>query len=187
MKSFKLVNPLIVGNFNTDYTSESGIDAVSQFWNDFSSHITGNLPAIYVTLKDKDTEKLSHYKISEKINKESKTSEFTIAEFKVDLTAAKEKKFLKGIEKFNNKINSKIARQTGGEAEKKSERKRYKDNSSSSSSDDSDYYNFRRYRRLTQPVSYFYYTPLIYDVDCVFIPTFTAPLSPYIQLYYPIF
>jgi hypothetical protein len=30
MKSFKLVNPLIIGQFNTEYTAENGLQAVSQ-------------------------------------------------------------------------------------------------------------------------------------------------------------
>lgn len=188
MKSFKLVNPLIVGSFNTEYTSESGLDAVNQFWNDFSSHITGNLPNIYVTLRENGTNNLSHYKIAEKVNKGSKTTEFTIAEYNLDLSESKKNKFIKGVEKYEKKVNAKISRQTGGDAEKKPEKKRYKDSSSSSSSSDSDdYYNFGKYRRLTQPVSLFYYTPVLYNVDSVFIPTFTVPLTPYVKLYMPYF
>ena len=189
MKSFKLVNPLIVGSFNTDYTAETGLDAANQFWNDFSTHITGNLPNIYVTLREEGTRNLSHYKISEKVNKGSKSTEFTISEYNAELSDAKTKKFLKEVEKYENKVNAKISRQTGGEVEKKPEKKRYKDSSSSSSSDsDSDnYYNFGKYRRLTQPITMFYYTPLLYSVPSVFIPTFNVPLTPYVKLYMPMF
>ena len=124
MKSFKLVNPLIVGNFNTEYTSESGLDAVSQFWNDFSSHITSNVPHIYVTLQEGGSEKLTHYKISEKTNNKSKTAEFSIAEYNLDLSSSQEKKFLNEVNKYEKKVNSQISRQVGGDPEKKPERKR---------------------------------------------------------------
>jgi len=194
MKSFKLVNPLIVGSFNTDYTAETGLDAANQFWNDFSTHITGNLPNIYVTLREEGTRNLSHYKISEKVNKGSKSTEFTISEYNAELSDAKTKKFLKEVENYENKVNAKISRQTGGDdnkkdGEKKPEKKRYKDSSSSSSndSDSDDYYNFGKYRRLTQPITMFYYTPLLYSVPSVFIPTFNVPLTPYVKLYMPMF
>lgn len=189
MKSFKLVNPLIIGNFNTEYTAESGLDAVSQFWNDFSSHITSNVPHIYVTLQEGGSEKLSHYKISEKTNKKSKSAEFSIAEYSLDLSSKQEKAFLTQVNKFEEKVNSQISRQIGGDTEKKSERKRYNASSSSSSDSDSDdeYFNFGKYRRLTQPISFFYYTPLIYKVDSVFLPTFNVPLTPYVKLWLPMY
>jgi hypothetical protein len=188
MKSFKLVNPLIVGSFNTDYTAETGLDAANQFWNDFSTHITGNLPNIYVTLQEGGSQNLYHYNISEKINRGTKTTEFTISEHNVDLSAAKKNKFLNGVKKYETKINAQISRQTGGDVEKKPEKKRYKDkDSSSSSSDSDDYYNFGKYRRLTQPITMFYYTPLLYNVNSIFLPTFNVPLTPYVKLYMPMF
>mgnify|MGYP003340605375 FL=1 len=189
MKSFKLVNPLIVGNFNTEYTSESGLDAVSQFWNDFSSHITSNVPHIYVTLQEGGSEKLTHYKISEKTNNKSKTAEFSIAEYNLDLSSSQEKKFLNEVNKYEKKVNSQISRQVGGDPEKKPERKRYNASSSSSSDSDSDdeYFNFGKYRRLTQPISFFYYTPSIYKVNSVFLPTFNVPLTPYVKLWLPMY
>ena len=188
MKSFKLVNPLIVGNFNTEFTAESGLDAVSQFWNDFSSHITSNLPHIYVTLQENGTNNLSHYKISEKTDTKSKNAEFSISEYNVELSNSQQKKLLNKVNEFERKVNKQINRQVGGEPEKKPERKRYNKSSSSSDSDsDDEYFNFRKYRRLTQPISFFYYTPVIYEVDSVFIPTFNVPLTPYVKLYMPMF
>ena len=189
MKSFKLVNPLIVGNFNTEFTSESSLDAVSQFWNDFSTHITSNVPHIYVTLQESGTNNLSHYKISEKTDVKSKNAEFSISEFNLELSNSKQKKFLSKVNQFETKVNKQISRQTGGDPEKKPDRKRYNKSSSSSSDSDSDdeYFNFRRYRRLTQPISFFYYTPTIYEVNSVFIPTFNVPLTPYVKLWVPMF
>ncbi len=188
MKSFKLVNPLIIGQFNTEYKAENGLEAISQFWNDLGKHVTNNVPHIYVTLKDNGNN-LSHYKISEKLNGGSKITDFTITEHKVDLSAAAKKKFLDKVKTFETKTSSIIEKQVGGEITKKPSRNRHKDSSSSSSdsSDDDDYYNFTRYRKLTQPINMWYYTPTIYGVNSVFVPTFNAPVVPYVKLWLPMF
>jgi hypothetical protein len=182
MKSFKLVNPIILGKFNTEYQTESGIEAVSQFWSDLGSHITNNMPALYVTLKDNNNE-LSHYKISEKLSGGSKVANYTITELENSMSSKDVEKFLSKVNTYEKKINKKIQKQTGGV---KSERKRHKDSSSSSSSVDSDdYYNFTKYKRLTQPISMWYYTPSIYGVNSVFVPTFNVPIVPYVKIWIP--
>ena len=185
MKSFKLVNPLILGQFNTEYKAESGIDAIGQFWGDLSTHVTNNMPALYVTLKD-ESNQLTHYNISEKLKDGSKITDYTISEVDTKMTAKESKKFLKKVEKYEKQTNAKIQRQSGGV--KNPERKRDEDSSSSSSSSDSDsddYYNFTKYRRLTQPISMWYYTPSIYRVGSVFVPTFTVPIVPYVKIWIP--
>lgn len=186
MKSFKLVNPLIIGQFNTEYTAENGLQATEQFWHDLGSHITNNVPHIYITLKDEQNQ-LSHYKISEKLNSTSKMTDFTINEYNLDLDASKKNKFLDNVSKFEKKTNSLIQRQSGGV--KKPKRDRSKASSSSSTDSDSDldddYYNFSKYKRLTQPISMWYYTPTLYNVNSVFVPTFKSLVVPYVKLWLP--
>lgn len=184
MKSFKLVNPLILGQFNTEYKAESGIDAIGQFWKDLSTHITNNIPALYVTLKD-ENDKLIHYKISEKIKEGLKIADYTISEVDITMTDEENKEFLKNIEENERKLNDKINKQVGGV--KKPNRSRQNDSSSTSSvdSDEEDYYNFTRYKRLTQPISMWYYTPSIYRVGSVFVPTFNVPVVPYVKIWIP--
>ena len=189
MKSFKLVNPLIIGQFNTEYKAENGLEAISQFWNDLSTHLTNNVPNLYVTLKDGQNN-LSHYKIEEKLSGGSKITDFNISEFKLNLSQKAQHKFIEKVESFEQKTNTKIAKQLGGAKAKQSrdsKDKRYKDSSSSSSdsSDDEDYYNFSKYKRLTQPISMWYYAPTLYNVDSVFIPTFVSPIVPYVKLWLP--
>ncbi len=192
MKGFKLVNPLIIGQFNTEYKAENGLEAISQFWNDLSTHLTNNVPNLYVTLKDSQNN-LSHYKIEEKLSGGSKLTDFNISEFKLNLSQKAQQKFIEKVESFENKTNNKIARQLGGaKAKAKQSRdskdKRYKDSSSSSSSDssdDEDYYNFSKYKRLTQPISMWYYAPTLYGVNSVFVPTFVNPIVPYVKLWLP--
>ncbi len=192
MKGFKLVNPLIIGQFNTEYRAENGLEAISQFWNDLSTHLTNNVPNLYVTLKDEQNN-LSHYKIEEKLSGGSKMTDFNISEFKLNLSQKAQKKFVEKVESFEQKTNNKIARQLGGAKAKakqsrESKDKRYKDSSSSSSSDssdDDDYYNFSKYKRLTQPISMWYYAPTLYGVNSVFVPTFVNPIVPYVKLWLP--
>ncbi len=193
MKSFKLVNPLIIGQFNTEYKAENGLEAISQFWNDLSTHLTNNVPNLYVTLKDGQNN-LSHYKIEEKLSGGSKLTDFNISEFKLNLSQKAQQKFIEKVETFEQKTNDKIAKQLGGAKAKakqsrESKEKRYKDSSSSSSSsdlsDENDYYNFSKYKRLTQPISMWYYAPTLYGVNSVFVPTFVNPIVPYVKLWLP--
>jgi len=185
MKSFKLVNPLILGQFNTEYKAESGIDAISQFWGDLSTHVTNNIPALYVTLKD-NSNQLTHYKISEKLKGGSKVADYTITEVENKMTDKEVQEFLTNVEKYEKQLNKKIEKQVGGV--RKPDRSRHNDSSSSSSSvdsDEEDYYNFTRYKRLTQPISMWYYTPSIYRVGSVFVPTFNVPVVPYVKIWIP--
>lgn len=184
MTKFSLINPIIVGKMDTRVEAKNGLEAASKFWSELGSYISGNVPKTYITLKDKSGN-LSHYKIEEKIGK-SKTAEYTISEFNVELSEEKERKLKKAVKKYEKK--GKNLMKEGGAVEEKPKRDRSKDSSSSSSSvdsEDDDYYNFRRYRtKMYSPLSLLYYTPVIYGVD-VFFPTFTTTVSPYVTLFVP--
>lgn len=189
MKTYSLVNPCILGQFNTVYKAENGLEAASQFWNDLSSFTTNNVPQLFITLEDKSSKDLVHFKISEKIDSKTKISEYTISELNVDVSDKNKKTFLKGVEDVKKKVNSLVNKQTGGDSNDKvkKHRKRYDDSSSTSSiSDDDEYFNFRKYKRMTQPISYWWYTPFIYNQPSVFIPTFNVPIIPYVELWVPI-
>ncbi len=192
MKSFKVVNPLIIGQLNTEYVAENGLDAASQFWNDISAHVTNNLPHTYVTLKEGNN--LTHYKISEKLSGGSKV-DFAIAEYDVKLSASDKKSFITKVESYEKKTLNKI-KQTGGlttakksshtTKSKSSHKRRGSSSSSSSSSDSDDDFDFASYRRrLMQPISMWYYSPTLYGVNSIFIPTFNAPVIPYVKLWLP--
>jgi len=188
MKTYTLVNPCILGQFNTEYKAENGLDAASQFWNDLSSFTTNNVPQLFITVQDKTSKDLLHFKITEKIDSKTKVSEYTISEFNVDVSDKNKKTFLKGVDDVKKKVTGLVTKQTGGDDEKsKKHRKRYDDSSSTSSiSDDDEYFNFRKYKRMTQPISYWWYTPFIYNQPSVFVPTFNVPIIPYVELWVPI-
>ena len=181
MMKFTLINPVIVGKMETTIKAENGLEAASKFWSELGSYISGNVPKTYISLEHDG--KLLHYKIEEKLGR-SKTAEYTISEFNVELSEDKEKKLKRAVKKYEKKGKKLIKK--GGSVEKKPKRDRSKDSSSSDSDSDSDdYYNFRRYRtHMYSPLNLLYYTPVIYGVD-VFFPTFTTTISPYVTLFVP--
>jgi len=184
MKTFTLVNPLIIGGMKTEYKTETGLKAASEFWSEIGSSLALNNPKMYITMKD-ESGVLSHYEINEKLQK-NKVADYTISEFKLDLSSSKTDKFLAEVSKYKKKATKLI----GGSIDKKPKRDRSKDSSSSSSDSDSDddYYNFRHYRtRVNAPISMLYYTPTIYSVDTIVLPTFIPQVTPYVTLYMPVF
>jgi len=182
MNSYKLVNPVIFGSIDTEFSADTGIEAVSKFWNTLSTHITNNMPSLYITLKDSNNQ-LSHYKISEKLKEGSKTANYTISELDNKMSKSDTDKFLKDITKNEKNVNNKLQRQSGGV--RKPDRSRHDGSSSSSDSDSDDYFNFTKYKRPIQPISMWYYTPSIYNVKSVFVPTFTTPIVPYVKIWIP--
>ena len=197
MVKYDLVNPCILGQFTTTYEAGTSLEAATQFWNDLSAHITNNVPEMYITLQSGGS--LHHFKIREKISEGSKMANYTIKEVSINLGTKDKKQFLSQVEKVKENRMAQIKQQTGGKDNKdnKEKRERYKGKNSSSSSnlsssdsdsdsdDDSDYFNFSRYKRLSQPIVYWHYTPFIYRVTRFFTPTFNVPLTPYIHIWNP--
>ena len=182
MPTFELVNPTIIGQFNTTYKVENGLEAAKTFWNDLSSLITNNLPELIVTFQEGGN--LHHYKISERIESGSKTANFSISEYNVKVAPKVKSNFLNEVSSVKNKINDMINVQTGGK--KRYEAEGSPSSVSSSTEEGEDYYDFTRYRRLNQPIMYWWYTPTIYRITRVYTPTFTVPLMPYIHTWVPI-
>ena len=180
---FELVNPCIIGQMNTTYSTESAIEAATQFWNDLSPLLTNNVPKIYITLKGGSN--LFHFKISEKNNSETKTADFSIREYNTDITLKQKNIFLKHIAEIKDNKSSQIESQLGGKKKKRYEGKDSSSDSDSSDSEDEDYYNFTRYKKMSQPIVYWSYTPSLYKVNTIYTPTFNIPLVPYINTWIP--
>lgn len=190
MDTYKLVNPYIIGKFNTTYKVENGIDAAKQFWDDLSAHTTNNMPQLYITLQRAGDNKLFHYKINEKIAKSgSKIADYTISEVKSEVTDSHKKGFLSEISKLKAKIEKQAHKQAGGKrSSTKRDRYNKDDSSSDSSSSESEsdeYFDFSRFKRLSQPISYWWYTPTLYNVAKLYYPTFNVPITPYMQVWVP--
>jgi hypothetical protein len=187
MNTYKLVNPYIIGKFNTTYKVENGIDAAKQFWDDLSSHTTNNMPQLCITLQRGGDNKLFHYKINEKVTTlGSKIADYTISEVKTDISETTKTAFLNEITKLKNKVEQQAQNQAGGKRHSmKRERYNKDDSSSDSDSESDDYFDFSRFKRLSQPISYWWYNPTLYGVTRLYYPTFNVPITPYMQVWVP--
>jgi hypothetical protein len=203
MKSYKLVNPLIIGEFKTTYNSDNGMQAIEYFWKDLTNYITNNVPQIIVTLMD-ESNVLYHYKISEKFQNSKNMVDYNISEYNIDLTEKQKKDFIDNLHKYEEKTKSIVQKGGSVNTENKEKNKRYnkykksankssesesESDKSSDTSDSSDfdlsesYYNFTKYKNYLQPIKIWYYTPTLYNLNNIFIPTFKPKIIPYIELY----
>lgn len=172
MKTYRLVNPVILGSFNDIFKSNSPNDAATQFWESLE---TNHIPQFAFTLAD-DDDKLYSFSVSE-----DRRGKYNINKLNTNLNSRQESKFLQESEKIRERGN-----QEGGR------RKRYEDeNDSSSSSNYDDYddlddlFRYIRKKRMDNQIAYWWYSPTIYSIDKVFTPTFIANSTPYVQLYFP--
>lgn len=178
MTKYNLINPTIVGTFDSSVNAKSSKDAVSKIWSRLSEHIMGNVPDVAVTLQEGSSGKLHHFRIQEKVN-DQKEANIKYTELKVTLTKEKKDKLLSK--------NKSLHAQAGGGKKKKKGRKRYEDDDSSSSSSDSDdeYYKFLK-RRKSSIIELYAYNPYYYDtvvIDQVFIPTWKNYMFAYNEVW----
>lgn len=198
MQSYEIINPKIIGEFNTTISNaEDKISAANKAWNNISEHITGNVPTFLFTMQNKETKELVSFQVNE-TRSSKKYADYSIAEIDTKLNKEQTKKFLGEISRLN-KMESEFKKriQSGGKDKKhkhkqKHSQKRYqKDDDSStseSSSDDEDdkmlYNKLKMFNHINQPkpIVYYWYTPVIYDVQSFFVPTINAPLTPYVEI-----
>ena len=186
MPTYELVNPCIIGQFKTSYSVENGLEATKELWNNLSPLITNNLPELIVTFQEGGN--LHHYKITEKVESGTKNATYTIKDYNTKISNKVKSEFLNEVSSVKSNITAQLDNQSGGK------KKRYEmENSSSSSTDSSsteegaDYYDFSRYKRLSQPIAYWWYTPYLYRVTRIYTPTFNVPLVPYIRTWVPFY
>lgn len=167
--SYTLVNPYIKGDFNCEFSGSSAIDAASECWSTLSEHFTNNLPKFAFTLQKGG--KLYHFNVKEDVD-ESGLVNFNIKELK-NVSSNCESNF---------KNNLKSAKsQSGGKKKKKKD----DDDDSDSDSDEEKLYNRLRYERIKDSsnlIYYWWYYPNMYAYDVYYVPTFTYPLTPYIEV-----
>jgi len=171
---YKLVNPNIKGNMNTTFDGNSHYNVAQKVWNELSSYFTNNVPKFAFTLQRTKDGKLFHFLVKEKIkNDESKMVDFEISELKI-----------KNAEKNNNKLKNIIK-----ELDENDKKGGYRD----LDDDDDDFsyqlspyqfnpYMLNHYQLNNQPIVWWWYDPIFYQLETCFIPTFVMPLAPYVQL-----
>lgn len=175
MPTFKLINPLILGNLDTEFKGKNASSVAPEAWDAMSKHFTGNVPRFGFTLQGPDND-LHHYLVKERIKKD-KEVDYSLEPLDVKMTEQQERNFANHIGKLKSKINE----QTGGRR-----KRRYEDD------DDSDNDDYLRnkltyYRSNNHPFYYWWYNPMIYTLygtnyNSIYIPTFSIPFYPYFEV-----
>jgi hypothetical protein len=184
-QQYKLVNPFILGKMNTIFTGKTQLEAATKSYNELSQYFNNDIPSFYFTMQKvtgknkigggKNNEYL-HFKVTEK--KFGKKVDFKIKEVQVTKNGKQMTSYKKSLKKFMSDHQQK-----GG--------KKYSYDDDDDDDDDDDEEVYRpRYRTstdyvLTQPLTHYYYDPVIYSTVFAadtywYTPTFVAPLSPYI-------
>jgi len=185
MGKYEVINPLIVGSFQTKYDASNAIEAGEKFWKSLTQNnknlITNNVPQFMFTLKADDGA-LSHFVVKEHYpDPDNKNVDFTIEELTVKIPEKKVSRFNKKLSKERSKTN-KLMEQSGGAHKKRYEKKK-DDDSSSSSDNDAFLSKYIYFKNVNSPILYWWYYPAIYtDIKHVFIPNFNYAVTPYISI-----
>ena len=179
MSEFYLVNPIIGGSLKTSFKAKNYLEAANKAYTSLADNFSNNIPEFYFTLQKADSKsklgkgKNADYKsfLVKETKKKNEVS-YRLVEYNVKNNSEELKNFRTEIKKLDKKY------QFGG---------KIKYDSSSSSSDyysDSDYYfpKLRRSTIISNPISYWWYDPYVFRIKRYFIPTYVAPLSPYVTV-----
>ncbi|AYV81751.1 MAG: hypothetical protein Harvfovirus58_9 [Harvfovirus sp.] len=185
MPTFKIANPKIIGEFDDTVNAPNIMEAADKAWVKMSAHITNNVPRFLFTLEDTQSGKMHNFEVDE--IPQGKLANYSITELSEHKISASQERALKAEEK---KLQEKLKNLDGGR-----HKHRYKDikrineddSSSSSSSEEDLYRKIRHIRNLNapQPIVYWWYTPLLYqdyNYPSLYMPTFNAPLVPYVEI-----
>jgi hypothetical protein len=178
---YKLVNPSIKGNMKVDFSCSSEDKAAELAWNELSQYLTGNIPKFHFTIQKGGTRELFHYVAEEKIDKQKKKTDYVARAYDVNLSDDEINSFLDSMNKFNKSNRD----QHGGKDDKKNDKKNNKKDSSTSSSDDDTYnnkYNNNKLYYYGNPIVYYWYNPYLYRVESIYVPTFSVPIVPYVEI-----
>jgi hypothetical protein len=141
-----------------------------------------------------NTNNFSHFIVNEKLNSEGKVS-FNINKFNgnvnnlshlVNNVMRLQKKFKKAktngvaLNQLSESLGSEVSSESSDSISQDGGKKKSKyDDDEEDDEDSPDYYVKKSY--YYEPITYWYYTPAVYPLDLLYLPTFTTPLSfPYV-------
>lgn len=171
---YKLVNPYIKGEFNTLFNEKSHLDAAKKCWENLSSHFTNNIPVFAFSMERVKDNKLHHFVVKESVK--NNMVEYKISELDVNMSKKEE-----------NELRSQIKNVENDEM-KGGKRRRFDDDDDDddTSSTTEAYYKYKYNQivnRTNQPIVWWWYNPYPYRLRTFFVPTFTVPLTPYVEIY----
>lgn len=204
VNSYKLVNPYIRGEFETKIKTKNSVDAARKFYNALSEHFNNSVPKFYFTIQKGGGKngKFYHFEVSEKRNNDE--VDFSIKPMNLDNQEQVDELFVENFKSFKGRFNGggkkrgskrgsrkgsrKSSRKSSRRSSRRSSRKssRKSEVSGKFGDDFDEDYFYRNALEFvpvaSQPISYLYYDPFVYNLESVFFPTFYAYLSPYVEL-----
>lgn len=188
MPNFKLVNPHIIGSIESSITSKDKNSAAHETWQNISQYFTGSLPEFVFTLEGGNN-KYYTFQVTESTT--GKYADFAIHELDFKMSPEQIKSFKTHSERLNNSSIHNDA-SIGNEKSQDGGKKRYKnvgrnyddDDDEDDSSSDSVYEKLKLFKTINhqKPIMYLWYAPLIYNLPRFYVPTFSAPLTPYVEI-----
>jgi hypothetical protein len=178
VNKYKLVNPYIKGEFESKIEAKNSVEAAKSFYKSLSEHFNNSVPKFYFSIQKGGSGKgkFYHFVVNEK--RKNEEVDYSIKPFEIKDENRAMKNYLSNFENFKGRYNGGAKR--GSKRSSKRRSKRTMDDDSST--DSSEYY-----REATtyvpvasQPFSYMYYDPIVYQVDTVFFPTFYSYNTPFL-------
>jgi hypothetical protein len=185
--TYRLINPYIEGSINRIVHAKNAYSAGKKIYNELSEYFTNHIENFNMTIMNVETKDLTHYNIREQRKGDLNEIEFAVNMLSNNLPKKTESELVENI--------IKMEKQSGGK------KKHYRKDDSSDSSDSSDsdssfessyasnYYN-------VLPITKFVYFHLPYyklinispiDYNRLFLPIFTLPLSPSVEVRFDLY
>jgi hypothetical protein len=187
VNKYKLVNPYIKGEFESKIDASNSLSAAKTFYKSLSEHFNNSVPKYYFTIQKGGSGKgkFFHFEVKEK--KKGDEVNYAIKPYKITNEEKAVEQFVENFDKFKGRFNGKKGgakkARRGSKNKTKSKRSQKVSESSSSEEDSYDFYReAKSYVPVTsQPLYYMYYDPLVYRLDSVYLPTYYAYATPYIE------
>jgi len=185
--SYKLVNPYIKGEFETKIKTKSSLDAAKKFYGSLSEHFNNSVPKFYFTIQKGGGKKFYHFEVTEQ--KKGENVDYSIKPYTIKNNDNAIESYLDSFKAFKGRYNGAKKSSRRSKSKSRSSRKSSRPSSKKMSNRidvdmEDDFYNdaIVTVPVTSSPISYLYYDPLVYALDSIFIPTFYAYLSPYVEL-----
>ena len=207
VNTYKLVNPYIRGEFETKLKTKNSVEAARKFYNSLSEHFNNSVPKFYFTIQKGGSSKGKFYHFEVEETRKGDEVDFSIRPLELENAEKTDELFVSNFKNFKGRFNarrkskrssrrgsrksskrsskrgSRKSSKRGSRSSRKSERRDSSDRFGNGFEEEDFYKSALEYVPVaSQPISYLYYDPLIYSLDSVFLPTFYAYLSPYVEL-----
>lgn len=183
MNTYRLVNPYIKGEFKSKITSKNSQEAAKKFYKDLSEHFNNNVPKFYFTIQKGGSGKGKFYHFVVKESKKKNEVSYSIQPYTIPGETEAVDGFITNFKKFKGRFNTNMKGGAKRKSSKRRSRKKSRDDMDEYDYEDDYYRDTKTYVPVTsQPIYYMYYDPLVYKLDSVFIPTWYAYITPYVEL-----